>query len=544
MRYLNISKFILSILVIFLLSGCNNDPEEIIDVVDLSRYTITLENEDGSIYLSLDDLLVGTDIYLPVIEKEGFLFIGWDDGTSIHNQRFQVTSDLTLRAVFENQYLEYTLITDDLTMTASIVGYTGNETYLTIPDHIQGYLVNEISLRAFENSQFIEVEIPNSVQLIDFYAFANSAALEKVSFYGEYQGFLEEMISQSQYDEIVDANMGSCSITIGSIESGTYTLSLGCPISEVVSIESITLGGITYHSYQVILDYRFYTEPNHIVIRDYAFSSCESLTTIEFPSRLASFNPRILDSSPNITDVSFDENDEYRVINQVVYSENDTFLVYYPSGLLAENYIIPSGVIEIGELAFYSQHLKLIEIPGSLYDIAGDAFKEISSLEAFAIYEESTRFLTIDGVLFNYWEDLVSYPVNKTGTHYILPVETRSISQYAFANNRNLETIDLGENLYVIGGYAFMGAEKLTVLDIPASTTHILEKFIVDSQIRTIIIHRSVVIDGGIVYISPDNDMQELQPTFYVPDDSYQNYINDFHWSHLYVEIHPISELS
>lgn len=540
MKLFRIIGLMIILLSLFALTGCKEAPE-IPD--EVTKYTIILENEDGSTYQTISDLLASSVIYLPTITKEGHVFTGWSDGTEAYISTFEVIGNQVLTATFENLYNEFSIETNDVNMTASISSYTGDETYLEIPEVIRGYLITEIGIRAFENSELVEVAIPASVKRIDFYAFANSDALKRVSFYGDYKGFMEQNFSIDQYYELLDGKNDECMIASGSISSGTYTFSEGCPISEVISVESITVGQSTYVTYHVILDFRFYDELNYVAIKDYAFANCDSLLSVEIPSRLSFFNPLIFNKSPNIESISiYGDDGLYTVVDEVVYSSDLKDLVFYPAGLLGEVFRIPVGTETIGLYAFSGNHLKTIRIPETVTDIAKNSFCYVSSLEQFTTFGDMTKYTVKDGILFKNEEDLYSYPANKPGRYYIIPDDVFFIYNYAFANNRNLENVYLNDHIYYIGERAFMGAQKLTRLELPRSLTNIGERMTIDSSITVIIVHRSFLLDGSITYIHSEGYIEGM-PVYYVPDDSYENYTANFHWTFIGVEIHPISDL-
>ena len=76
--------------------------------------------------------------------------------------------------------LEYRATLDKVT----IIGYTGDDKVVTIPETIDGGTVKEISNSAFEGSDITEVIIPKSVELIGDFAFSSCTSLEYVTIEG------------------------------------------------------------------------------------------------------------------------------------------------------------------------------------------------------------------------------------------------------------------------------------------------------------------------------------------------------------------------
>ena len=541
MRMKRFFGFIFIILFSTIFFSCEQDQQED-TIIFIPVYTITLQNDDGILFDTLFTEENNYTVDLPVMSKEGYVFLGWSDGLELFNTTYEATGDQTLIATYESLYLEYTTVKDETFKTVAITAYTGNETNLKIPEFIQGYLVTVIGYQAFQDSLLEEVEIPASVILIDNNAFAGSASLETVSFYGDYQGHKEMGLSQDEYDLIINANPEACVITSGTIETGVYTLGEGCPISEVESITSIVIFNVTYSTYHAIVDLKYYDQLNNVEIRDFAFSECESLISVALPSRLSNFNPRILEGSNSISDVSiYGDSGKYQVIDQVMYSNDQKELVYYPGGLTQASFVIPNMIDTIAYQAFNNNFLQSIEITEQEIDISINAFAFATALEQFMITVVGSEYHVIEGVLFKD-TTLISYPANKTGSSYVVPAGTSRIYDYAFANNQNLESLDLGDQVTWIESYAFMGTQKLIRMDIPSSVLNLDDHFTMNSSIEIMVIHRSKVIDGTMTMIGFTNSPLHL-PVFYVPDDSYDDYLNNYGWNYVQAVIHPVSEL-
>lgn len=64
---------------------------------------------------------------------------------------------------------------------ATITGYSGESAQISIPSVIDGFEVVAIGREAFRNSQLEEITIPESVRLIDWFAFYSSPRLKKIT---------------------------------------------------------------------------------------------------------------------------------------------------------------------------------------------------------------------------------------------------------------------------------------------------------------------------------------------------------------------------
>lgn len=115
---------------------------------------------------------------------------------------------------------------------------------------------------------------------------------------------------------------------------------------------------------------------------------------------------------------------ELLVSDHVLFNKDRSILIYYPTGLTADSYTVPDGVIEIGKFAFfYEKDLKSITFPSGLKRIGRWAFAECS----------------IENV--------------------VLPNSVEAIEARAFLENRDISHLVLSENLGEIGREAFYDSE-------------------------------------------------------------------------------------
>ena len=79
---------------------------------------------------------------------------------------------------YNPRYYDYILLDDG---TVEIVGYTGREKELRIPDNLRGFTVTSIGERAFDGCYTLKsVMIPESITSIGDYAFSSCEALASV----------------------------------------------------------------------------------------------------------------------------------------------------------------------------------------------------------------------------------------------------------------------------------------------------------------------------------------------------------------------------
>lgn len=128
---------------------------------------------------------------------------------------------------------------------------------------------------------------------------------------------------------------------------------------------------------------------------------------------------------------------------------------------------IPDTVITIGKRAFFGcNNLTTITIGKNATNIGDGAFSVTDKLENIFVDIENTSFCDIDGVLYtNSLKTILQYPVAKTDTNYTLPNETISIGYGAFADNINLATVTMSNNVLRTCSRSFEKANSLETVN-------------------------------------------------------------------------------
>lgn len=112
---------------------------------------------------------------------------------------------------------------------------------------------------------------------------------------------------------------------------------------------------------------------------------------------------------------------------------------------------IPSGVTEIGHLAFSGQSLAEIEVA-----------------------DGNSTFTSIDGVLFDKSvQTLLLYPPCKQDLNYSVPDTIMQIAGSAFSDCKNLESVEIPETITAINSAAFGNCKNLKSINIPETVTAI-----------------------------------------------------------------------
>ncbi|MFH5881094.1 leucine-rich repeat protein [Liberiplasma polymorphum] len=523
--------------VTLLLTGCGL----------FSKYTIDFETgELNETIESLENLSRNTIVELPTLEKEGYIFVGWESDDVVYQRTLEVSKDLTLTPVFESVTEAFEIIEIDEDY-ARIVNYNGTAKYLKIPYEINGYIISRIEGFAFEDSNIIEVLIPNSVLSVQSNAFKNAVNLEVVEYYGDYVGTSIRLISSDLYEELLEAH--NCIIvddTFTPSKETPWIFEEGCAIKEVYHITESVIGpdNKEYFSYEALIDHKYYSHMIMQLIHFPAFEGATSLRRVVLPKQLRFFDTL----TTTIEEIIIHEDNPYlQSVDNVIYSADLTILYFYPGGLKAKTFEIPEHVTKVNISAFGDgSHLEKVIIPCTLDHISGSAFANASSIKSFEVCDEHTTLKSINGVLFEDTSDLtlIAYPKNKAESHYVVPEGTTVIGEGAFAGVTRLQTIEFPDGLRRISHSAFFGFENIKIIDLPSSVTSVEHSafFSRTHFLETLIVRRGVD-DGKVTFIA-ESVSNNPNLVVYVPDNSLSAYAKVDLIYYFSGELKPLSELN
>jgi hypothetical protein len=550
---LMLKRAFIVVLLLFTMVACDNATTTNTEVptTSITYHDITLENEYNDLTREFEEVAYGETLILPVDQIEGKVFVGWSDGEKVYNNSLIVETSLTLSAVYENVSDVFTYYSNPDSDQIAIKSYTGNSKYLRIPEVIDGFFVKVIAAEAFVSTDIVEVELPKSLTRIYTNAFMDMPNLERVSFYGNYSGTREGVIASQEYDNIIQEFSDVCQIT-ETTETG-WKFAEGCPIKEVLAVnETVFIPGQgEFYSYRVLFDLAVYdNDPNSLTIEPEAFNNLPKLTTFEFPERFNFFYPDIFINTPNLINLDFTDSNMFYTQNKIVYKRiSSNFnpedieyqLVFYPPGLTDKEFTVPDQVTSIGSVAFNgNNHLEVINLSENVKMTNSRAFTYVYNLREINVDEENEYLYSIDGVLYS-GNFLLCYPRAKTDQLYIMPDNIILIAPVAFLGQKYLVDIAFNDGLIRIGYEAFTETEKIRILNIPSSVVYIDSLYYKESSLEIVIINRSVVIDGDITNISyPRSDDF---PLFFVPDDSFEDYLANQVWSIMQNNVYRHSEL-
>lgn len=412
--------------------------------------------------------------------------------------------------------------------------------------------VIEIGYCSFaETTNLRTVNIPSNLEWMGDYAFNLSgiesanipSTLENPSEPGwgittfQHCNNLTTVVIEEGITKIPDFTFEQCySLEVLTLPSTLSELGAGV-FTECSSLESIALPG----SIKTIPEYTFYfctelttvvLEEGLISIGDNALSYCSSIISLHLPDSLTDIGQTSFESCDELRtlhigkgligigeDAFLDcsnlrefvvskENKTYCDIDGVLFIDDALTLHTYPSGKEGD-YAIPSGTREIWNFAFLRcDNLTAVHIPASVLIFPTHPIYDCPSLERITVDKENPNLTSIDGVLFN--KDLtylIKCPERMAGD-YLVPDQTKVISENAFDGCIDLRSVTLGENvttlesdafyncinlssvtlspgLKIISDSAFLNCSALTTIRIPSTVGYIGENAFMLSSIES-----------------------------------------------------------
>ena len=319
---------------------------------------------------------------------------------------------------------------------ATITGYTGNVSALVIPDEIDGHKVIALGDNAFKGKKLLEyVEIPNSVVKIGSYVFANTSLTdlklpEKLTYLG---------------DCVLSGNTGVTEIAIPK----TLTYAEHGPFRESNVQKAILEKGMTtIPSYLFNQDKTLtqVTIPDTVTkIEGVVFNECKKLESINLPNNVNEIRDHVF-ANTSLTDLKLPEK-----------------LTYLGDCVLSGN----TGVTEIAipKTLTYAEHGPFREsnvqkaiLEKGMTTIPSYLFNQNTTLTQVTIPDTVTK---IEGVVFNECKNLES--IN-------LPNNVNEIRDHVFAGT-GIKEINMPDSILKIGDYIFANT-KLTELKLPRNLTH------------------------------------------------------------------------
>ncbi len=318
----------------------------------------------------------------------------------------------------------------------TILAYIGDASHVEVPATIDGYPVTRIESEAFTSEDIVQVRVPNSLRNIAFFAFQGTA-IEEFTFYGDFAGKEEEVLSSEEFYGILDEHAETCFGETDPDRPEDYVgmrFESGCPIVEVKEkSDEVHSGDDSYYSYDVIVDIAHYEDsrPRIFSANIFAERYYPSLRVVRLNERhrLVDYFSAIETPALEAFEVP-EENPHLQAKDGVLYNKDKTAVLVYPSAREAETFTIGAPI----------------------ESLHGRVFNGAQHLEAFSVEEGNEHFTVEDGVLFNHdMSELLRYPAGRKDATYEIPETITHIGGEAFRGAFHLERLTIPKQVELIG---------------------------------------------------------------------------------------------
>ena len=338
----------------------------------------------------------------------------------------------------------YTLDSKD---NATITGYKGNATSLSIPLMLDGYNVTAIGDNAFQNKNCLRTVIMQD----------NILTIGDSAFYGCTN--LRNLTLSEGLTEIGGSAFANCTSLMTVDIPYSVTEIGGSAFRNCSSLQSVTLS-------------------KHLeILGDAAFYDCDALESIHIPKSLNRM-------SSNWYGGAFYNCDNLKT---VTFEKGITMI----AGLLfancpgLESIVIPDTVTEIGESAFSGcTSLTTVDIPDSVTEIGANVFSNCTSLVTFnwpaslTILPNSAFYGCVNLNDITLPDTLTTIKANAfyncdALTAIEIPVTVTSLGNSCFYDCDALETVDMANSVTSLGSSAFKHCDALKNVKLSRNLTSI-----------------------------------------------------------------------
>ncbi len=348
---------------------------------------------------------------------------------------------------FDDGTLTYSVIDDS--RFVEVTECAASASHVNILPKIDGYTVVSIADGAFSGCDSLQsVTFPNNEEFtsIGAYAFSECSSLKSVS--------IPDSIS-----EIPIGMFAYCS-SLESVTFGDGVTSIGDEaFRECRSLKEIelpdTLEDMGNFVFYMCISLENVEIPDSLAaIGGYNFTGCVNITEFNIPSTLLDLGDAPFLGCMGLTSISIDEeNPNYMVKDDVLYSKDEKTLYFYPPAREDTSFTVPSGVEHIYDGAFFQcQNLQEVNFPDGLKSIGSGSFDFCTSLSSVVIPESVTNIMS---TAFSDCDSLASVTFTGFDNESEGEGESLVIGDHAFFSCENLSEVTLPKRTSSIGEYAF-----------------------------------------------------------------------------------------
>ena len=335
----------------------------------------------------------------------------------------------------------------------------------------EGSKLEKINTYDFYNcKKLAKIELPETLKVIDTYAFNTCPALKEVTFRTYTEG---ENAGKSDLESV-----GNYAFASSGLVSFAYP---------ETTADKFTNGTYVFQNCKALQS--VYLSSKVPSVTD-CFNGCSSLTTISVSPDSQNFSTST--DGLSILYNKFNENAK----------DKEILLVY---GTVTGEFEIPDGTYRIGQRAFQNQvEMTKVVIPSTMMRIDHYAFAGCVNLEEVEFTNSAYSELTTIGTyVFQGCSKLKSITIpgavtilGASGTNYTYS----ATAGYVFSNCSSLEEVNFPAGIKSIGGYSFQNCTSLKSINIPNTVTQIGNYAFSNSGLTSVTIPSSVTTFGTYMF--------------------------------------------
>lgn len=339
--------------------------------------------------------------------------------------------------------------------------------------------VKEIGYRAFdENINLVELAIENGVERIDDEAFTLCKNLKEVTIPQSVKYLGKKVFVPCESLEKVVFNATDCTIAGADFTEMPFD---GTTISELQIGNGVKkIPKYLFAYFEKITEL---TIPDSVIeIEENAFYNCISLEKLKLSENLQIVRESAFDESISLKELVLPES--IQIIEKWGFSGGLFTSLTLPKGLKKLDYLAFDNCAELTEINYYPDSCEFVNPWKSA--AAGIYYSPFYGLPNLKTINLGENIRELPAYLFCGIEtiDEIVLPSTVTDvgvgafafssiTSFKATENLESIEESAFYGCKNLESVDLGNNIMLIGAGSFNGCEKLTEIYIPDTVTNI-----------------------------------------------------------------------
>jgi hypothetical protein len=341
---------------------------------------------------------------------------------------------------------------DNATEIGSSAFSTTGLTSITIPDK-----VTKIS-SSFKNcAALTSVNIPALVASLSTAAFDNCTSLTSINVDAANDAF-------TSMDGVVYDNSTETLLIYPTAKAGAFSIPDGVTTIKKQSFTHTT----------AITDV---TIPESVTLIDKQAFYLASITSVIVPASASVIKVQAFRACPNLTSITVDPGNEvYSSVDGVLYGDNETTLLQYPSGLPGA-FTVPSSVTTIPAHAFSnSSVLTSVTFPDTVTSINSSCAVATPSMTSFIVDTFNEVYSSLDGVIYGDNETTLLLAPKGISGHFDIPNTVTTLADSSFGGCELLTSVTIPDSVTTLAGGWASGPftrSGLTSVIIPDSVTDI-----------------------------------------------------------------------